>query len=262
MKKDIFEQAKTTAKETVIFEINDTNRQHEYKAGHDYVEAFIGFLESLGFEPTRKYEHSSNVIIDGVEFGIGTDNASYMSKQQFTRDRVVRKPQNRFVSLDKGWQSVAARVFINVETDADRLKSRIRKAIDDAKQKDQDHQDRKKETTKNAIAIGQHYCQLAFVRDFVSTISIHEGMIGFVLRGPGSVYITPDGSFKKASAHFSEMDSLGKFRDGLQDMRNSIDLLEILTTYIIGHKKLPSDLQAWAKDEAGHVYFNVEKQSI
>lgn len=261
MKKDIFEQAKTTAKETVIFEINDTNREGEYKAGPEYVKAFVSFLESLGFEPTQKYEHSDRVEINGVEFGIGTDNASYMTHQRFTRERSQRKEQNRFVQLERGYGTPSIRVFINVETDGKKLRDRINAAIAERNQKTKAREDYKAEQTRKTIEVGKHYSACLSVRKYVSTIRVDQGNIYFDIDGPGCISISAFGLFHKAEIHFPEMKTVDDLVLYLtKTSQESVIRLREVTEEVLKFPPIPRSLAEWCEGQR-HIYFDVKKQS-
>ncbi len=259
MKKDIFATVDKKPKNTVIFEINDNGKEHEFKAyGGRYEKAFIGFLESLGLDPKQKYEHSNDVIIDGIEFGIETGNASYMSRNSYTREESVRKPQNRWVSLSKGYGSDTVRVHINKELDADKLKARIMKAVADAKARIKEVEDSRNKDRENLVAIGKHFSQPAPIRKYVERIHINQGTIGFQTEF-ATINIKTDGSFQSVSIHHPVMEDQAKVAKQLSDISHEISLIPDLIKLIGFQGRISDELVAWAEKERNGC-FNVKKQ--
>lgn len=261
MKKDLLQTAEVKKKDIVIFEINDTGRGHEFKAGHGYVDAFIGFLESLGYEPSRKYEHSTDIELDGISFGIGTGNASYMSRNAYTRDEYVRKSVNRWIGLEKGYDSIAAKVYINKEMDADKIKKQINGAIDAAKGRFKNIEDTKAQDKKNSIAIGDHYSKCRLVKRHCRGIYVEKGVLSFDLKGYSSIQIKADGSFLGLSLYMSKVESITDIPKVAGIIEKEMKVVEAIAKEITGFAKLSADLQEWTV-KAYHVRYDVQKKKL
>lgn len=261
MKKEIFATADKSKKDIVIFEINDTGREHEYKAGPGYVEAFIGFLESLGYEPTRKYEHSTDIQLDGVSFAIHTGNASYMSKNIYTRDRFVRKPDNRWIGLEKCHDSIAVKVYINKEMDAAKIKKQINGAIEEAKGRFREIEDTRAKDRANSITIGEHYSKCKLVKRHCSAVYVEKGTISFNLKGYASIRIKADGSFKGFSLYMSEIGTISEIPVVAHILEKEMKVVSDIAKEVTAFKKLSDDLQQWTVT-AYHVRYDVQKKKL
>lgn len=261
MKKDLLQTAEVKKKDIVVFEINDNGREHEYKAGPGYVNAFIGFLESLGFEPNRKYEHSTDIELDGISFGINTGSASYMSKNVYTRDRFVRKPQNRWVGLEKGMNGIIVKVYINKEMDATKIKAQINRAIDAANERIKKVTDTQAQDKKNSIAIGDHYSNCKLVKRHCSTIYVEKGTISFHLKGYSSIKIKADGSFDNFSIYMVDVKTIDGLANRAKTIEAEMKVIEAIAKEVTGFNKLPDDLQQWTVNQY-HVRYDVQKKKL
>lgn len=262
MKKDILSTATPKKqKEIVVFEINDNDREHEFKAGHKYVDEFIGFIESLGFAVSRKYEHSSSIEIQGYEFSINTDSASYRSMNVYTRERFIRKPQNRFVALEKGYQNTVCRVHINQEVDAARIRKQINAAIQKANENEKEYEDRKKKDTENTVAVGEHYGKGKYVKAYVKMISIEKGVLHFDI-GTVSISLSADGSFAKASTHWPQIESFDQLKTCMEQgtlyLGWATKVMEELKTMA----PISAELQEWSLKAYHRRYDMKKKKSI
>jgi len=166
-------------KSIVVYEFNDKGRGLELD-GSKYINSFIEFIESLGFEIV--YGHSlSSIKINGYSFILNTDNASYNSKSAFTREINVRKPANRFISIKKlyGEDANILKIHFNKEYDADKLREKINSAI----QKINDINDsiiaRKNKDKENTIAIAEHFMSKEGFSDIVTLIKIEKSKLHF-----------------------------------------------------------------------------------
>jgi len=184
-------------KSIVVFEINDDNRKHEFK-GDGYRQLFIDFIQSLGFDAKLKYDFGSDVIINDEEFNIDIDNASYMSKNGWTREQYVRKPINRFVILKRisHTASTIIKIHFNKEYDGDKLREKINAAIQakiDQRQRIIDVENKDKE---NTTAIAENFIRKNGFKDIVSYVRIHKGQISFTIKNASAqITFKLDGDF-------------------------------------------------------------------
>lgn len=253
---DILSVKPADIKHTVMYEVNDSGREHEYSGGYKYIDSFTGFIESLGFEIGEKeYHGSENIIINGVKFGINTENASFMARSAYDRIGHQRKPENRYISLEiignKG--KVVVRVRFNEEIEAEKLKNRITNAITAYHNREKEIEERKKQEEINTITIGTHYLSNPILKNAIDYIHIEKGIITFCFK-------------KYFSVRFYE-NNLLKANFYVHDIENVVDLFAFnigigqiaadFNTAFLELRKMPPlspELLEWAKTQY-HRYF-------
>lgn len=240
---------------TTMYEVNDTGREHEY-SGDGYIKSFIGFIESLGFDITRKYEHSNNVIINDREFSIVIDNASFMSRNAFTRKCTPRKPANRWVGITKGHygDTPFLKVFINNEMDSDKLKAKIEAAISEDQKRDKEIADSKLTNYNNTIAIGNHFFANETVKGAVNFLHIEKGVMTFVFNDGFSVKLKADNEYISTSTNFGTFDKAEDVYTFVDTISERAQKFEEAFSELILSKVLPEPLRKWTETQY-HVYF-------
>lgn len=263
MKQDIFTQAKPTKKaETTMFEVSDSGREYKYKGNDRYVKPFISFIESLGFTVVHKYEHSSNIVINGEEFSVNDHNAAYMSKNPYGNKTSIRKASNRFVILEKGVDGYWLKVFVNKEMDADKLRKQIDRAIQAKIANRKEAEDRKNMDNNNIFLIATHFLANTKIKSQCRDIYIEKGEIIFYLPAYGSVRIKANsGALVSASFHVQELRSIDAIREFEILAATSAQQLTSLSNEIEHADKLPEGLARWSEN-AYYRRFNVATMEV
>lgn len=184
-------------KRIVVFEINDNEENRKYESGkysgRNYKKPFADFIETLGFQ-VEVEDHLDAMKINGERFDLYLGNASYMTKNAWTREVTVRKPINRYVSIMRGYDSTLLKVHFNKEYDGDKLCKVINDAIQSRIDARQFHEDNKNRDKENTIAVAKHFMIHNDFKNIVHRIKIHQGKIQFNFDG-GSLTITPKKEF-------------------------------------------------------------------
>lgn len=195
-------------KSVVVFEINDENRKCEFN-GDGYKKPFIDFIQSLGFDAELKYDFSDAVVVNGEEFNICTDNASYMSKNAFSRDENIRKPINRFIILQllSHTSSTIIKIHFNKEYDGDKLRKKINDAIQAKIDRRQSIIDGEIKDEQNTTAIAKHFMSKDGFKEIVTSIQIKEGKILFDINNSTTLTIKASGEFIEFDIYKKEVKS-------------------------------------------------------
>lgn len=185
-------------KRIVVFEINDNeeNRKYEHSgkySGSNYKKPFADFIQSLGFDVVVQ-DHIDEFTINGENFRIYLGNASYMTKNAWSREVSVRKPINRYVSIMRSFDSTLLKVHFNKEYDGDKLCKVINDEIQSRIDARQSHEDSKNRDKENTIAVAEHFMLNDDFKNIVERIKIHQGKIQFQFDG-GSLTITAKKEF-------------------------------------------------------------------
>jgi hypothetical protein len=249
---------------TTIYEVNDENRGYE-TYGHTYEKSFVSFIESLGFDIKPQFEKSPSLgyMIQGVVFKVNTDNASYMSKNAYTRDVKPRKAQNRYIILTSGNTNVI-KVHFNKELDAPKLKAKINQAIADYFEKEERITAIKKANDENTIAIAMHYLQGEhnLLKSALHQIHIQQGIITFYFKNLGSsIQVLPDNTLKAASFNVREMQTREQVVLMSETIHVSATIFAAVTNVILSTPAISPELQEWTKNQY-HRYFYIETMSI
>lgn len=264
MKPDIMDTKPKKVVATTMYEINDSGRNGEFTAGFDYYSSFVSFIESLGFEIDYKYkDHPSlGVVINGVQFAINTGNCSYMSKNGWTRDKFVRKPVNRFITL--AWNShdsnYVLKVFINKEMETEKLKSKINKAIEWNNNREQEIADRELNDKKNTETIGLHYLGNNTVKEALRNVLIEKGQIRFNFKDRFGLIINADSTFVSATFHPAEMKSFEDIDEFANSILTRTESFESVVKIILATEKISEELIGWSEGQY-HKYFYTETMS-
>lgn len=194
-------------KRIVVFEISDNHESRKYEygrgSGSNYKKPFADFIESLGFEVVLQ-DHIDAIEINGERFDIYLGNASYMSKNGWSREVSVRKPINRYVSIMHSHDSTLLKVHFNKEYDGDKLCKTINDAIQSRIDARKFHEDRKNIDKENTIAVAEHFMVNENFKNIVQSIRIHKGVIQFNLNG-ASLTITPNKQFVNFDVNSSDI---------------------------------------------------------
>lgn len=256
MKKDIFEPApsKKVKPDMVIFEVNDTGREHEYrshrsKSNYDYDKNFISFLESLGYEIEKCDAYGSDaVIIKDVKFNIDYNNASFASYNIYDRKAKPRKPQNRYIAIKMPWYKgpTIVRIYINKEIDANIVRTKIEKAIKDTNLREQEQINREDQKTKNTQAIYDHYTANADIKNSVSSLNIERNTLNFAILNAVTISVDLKHNLLKVyvwSKEFSNAEDWNGYAENF-----SFDKIRKMIKTITEYKPLSDELITWATD--------------
>lgn len=243
---------------TTMYEVNDKGREHEYH-GSGYSQSFIEFIESLGFDIVRKYEHSDTVLINGRQYDINTDNASFMSRNAFTRDSNPRKQQNRWVGLCRHSYTNPpfVKVYINKEMDSDKIKAKINAAIAEDDQRDKDRADRKQQDYKNTLTIGHHFFDQPGVAGAIKWLHIEKGVFTFYFHTGVRVMLKSNNEFISVDFDFGEVTDHAKVYEFVDGVAKAAASFEDVFSELVLTKVLPADLIEWAGQQY-HTYFYTE----
>ncbi len=259
---DILETKKTKKVETTMYEVGDRiDRKFEF-SGDGYLKSFWGFVESLGYDVSEKFPDSDHrnsfqqyIIINGVEFEINVDNASYMSRNAYTREDNVRKPQNRFIALTYRSKNIV-KIFFNKEYETKKLKTKIDAAI----QKDHDIEleivDRKNRDRNNTAAIAAIYMNNTSVSEAITLIKIHRGEVRFYFHDAAySLAIKTDNSFVQVSFDPEEMKSPEEFVSFVLTVKERADKIALVVSDIINSNKMSDELVQWAAEAYERTFY-------
>lgn len=253
---------------TTTFEINDdvAHKQSEFH-GRSYIPLFKDFIRSLGFDVQDKFPDSKsgnlseNILIDDVEFKIYDGNASYMSKNSYIREESVRKPQNRFMALEKryGRDGYVVKVFINKEHETEKLRKKINDAIAEYHNDQKEMEERKDNDKTNTTLIANHFLNhLNIYKSIFWGIRIHEGKISFIMKDCGTLVISTDGSFNKFHPTIKEVEQETQLNLLYE---NASSIQHKVTTVLDAIKsagQISEELKTWAA-KAYECSFDVEK---
>lgn len=248
-------------KRIVVFEINDNeeNRKYEYSgkySGSNYKKPFADFIESLGFEVVVE-DHIDEFKINGEEFRIYLGNASYMTKNAYTREVSVRKPINRYVSIMKSFDSTLLKVHFNKEYDGDKLCKVINDAIQSRIDARQFHEDKKNQDKENTIAVANHFisCNDDF-KNIVEIIKIHQGQIQLMFDG-GTLIIKPNKEFVSLDINNSSVNNeteIPLYFDKLITIKENTNKL----LQIVKQNEFTSNIIEWCQNTY-HRYYDVKE---
>jgi len=184
-----------------------------------------------------------------------------MSKNIYTRDHFVRKPDNRWISLEKGFEKMAVKVYINKEMDAAKIKKQINGAIEKAKGQFKEIEDTRAKDKANSITIGEHYSKCKLVIRHCRGIYIEKGVLSFDLKGYSSIQIKADGSFMGFSLYFSKVETITDIPKVAGIIEKEMKFVEAIAKEVTGFAKLSADLQEWTV-KAYHVRYDVQKKKL
>lgn len=253
MKTDLLQTAKLKkTKNTTMFEVNDNGREHEF-SGHSYVKPFFSFLESLNLDIKLKHpdalglEHS--IVINGYDFPINDDNASFMTKNAYKRDQWQRKPENRFMILECR-ASDNIRVHINKEIDSDKLKTRIKDAVKSLVDRDNEIAERDKRDHDNTCKVANHYLSNPEILNVIDTVNIEKGIIRLGLKKGGSIYVHAEGNRFNTVVFFSpDFNSPESVVDFCKEVPDRLKTLEATMQAILLLSPISDDLVSWSQDQ-------------
>lgn len=162
----------------VVFEVNDNNRSKMEYGRHacdKYLNDFSDFIKSLGYN-IELDTFLGKLKIEGHEFNINTDNASYMSKNAYNREVTVRKPQNRYILIEKGYKKNLLKIQFNKEYDGNKLRQKIDEEINRLNELAKNTIDREMANLNNVTMIAKKYID-AGMKDLVNSISVSNSVI-------------------------------------------------------------------------------------
>ncbi len=257
---DIASVKRTKKIETTMMEVNDSGRECEFH-GDRYIDPFVSFIESLGYEVKLAYPGSSNVYIDGYEFHIHSDNASFMSKNAYTRKKSERKPENRFMGLKRSFSSdgFVVKVPFNKEIETARLKSKIDAAIAARKQRDEEIEAEQATRTNNINYIGNLYASDHIIKYKLDSIYIEKGVITFHFKEKlFYLQINADGSIKEAAFKYEGMKSRKDVSNMVDMCHDMSKIFQSIIWAILSKQALPKEIQEWSMS-AYHCCFSVKE---
>lgn len=247
-------------KSIVVFEINDDheNRKYEYGkySGNIYKNPFADFIESLGFKVVVE-DHFGGIDINGERFTLHLNNASYMSKNGWSREVNVRKPINRYVSIMSGHDTTMLKIHFNKEYDGDKLRKKINDAIQSRIDVKKWHEDSKNKNKINTIAVAEHFMLNNDFKNIVEYIRIHEGKIQLMFDG-ASLTITPSKQFVSLNIYSSDIlneTELPLFFDKLSTLKENANKL----LQMVKKNKFTNEIIEWCEKIACNRYYNVKE---
>ncbi len=235
----------------VIFEVTD--EQKTIKAGIDYlpedsyVKMFIDFVESLGFDIKRPYDFSKDVTINGYgHFEVDATNSSYSSKNGWTRERSIRKPQNRFIKLIRKYSDGESviKIHFNKEYDANKLRAKIKSAIEAEETKNKGFEDRKKQDENNTVYIAVNY--IHSIVGLCESLTIHEGILKFY-NSFGCLEMDTDTEFINFNLYAIEVKTIPDLSSVIGSLKTCEDKITDLVYRIRLANDLSDELKEWAK---------------
>lgn len=257
-------------KSTTTFEINDGDKiqrkcdyAHNGSSSYRYTDLFIDFIRTLGYDVEQLYNGSRTVKIDGIEMDIYTGNASYMSRNGFTREESVRLPHNRFVALRWPWEhgnKYIVKVLINQEIKKAGIIARIDRAIAERKQVEQNAIDRKKADKENTEAVAQHFLKRMNLDNIVRSIKIHEGNITFFTKMAGYTITASNNWFVSYNLYSNEISSGGELQGLFNDLSDEEQNIRTLQIEITVRGEIDDHLKPWAKTAHNRSYNVVKKE--
>lgn len=174
----------------------------------------------------------------------------------------MRKPENRFITL--GWQShsstYVAKVFINKETETEKLKKKITKAIEWHNNREQEIADRQSNDKKNTELIGLHYLGNSTVKESLRHVLIEKGQIHFSFKDFFSLILKADNTFVSASLHPKELKSMDEIDGFANSILSRTEAFESVVKLIMDCGKISDELIEWSKEQY-HKYFYTETMS-
>ncbi len=241
-------------KSIVVFEVNDNNRGiHEYGkySGREYFIPFTEFIESLGFEIST-HDVIEEIIINGHKFSVNTNNASYASKNSYNREVNVRKPENRYITIEQGHFSPnVIKVRFNKEYDGNKLREKINAAIKSREDITQCIADTENRNKKNTTFIAELYVDAGIV-GIATNLSISKGEIKIYING-AVVHFNTKGEITKVILHSKEANNESEMIAVFSDLNLVQDKINRLSS-IIKYNPIPSDLLEWSLREGNGSY--------
>lgn len=238
-------------KSVVVFEVNDTNRgTHEYGkySGKAYFIPFTDFIESLGYDISIR-ESISEITINGHKFEVNTNNASYMSQNSYNREVNVRKPQNRYITIEHGYKKTLIKIHFNKEYDANKLRAKINDAIQSKESIIQNRINRENNNETNTTSIAKSYIDSGII-GIANNLFISQGEILLHIDG-ATISFNINGEISKLTIH--QRDAKGE--SGITTMFNDLNIIHDKIkklTKIIKDNPIPSELSEWASSEDSH----------
>lgn len=238
----------------VVFEVNDNNRlKNEYgkQSGRVYFDDFADFIKSLGYD-IEADSYLERIKINGHEFKIDTNNASYMSKNAYNREVTVRKPQNRYILIKKGYKKNLLKIQFNKEYDANKIKQKIDEEINRLDEHFKNTIDREAVNLNNVTMIAKKYID-AGMKDLANSISVSGGLINIYTEEGIFNFSFDNGILKMAIIHqktyTNESDSINIITD-LEKIGNKIKNI----SQIIKENPMPVELSEWSKIQSSGSY--------
>lgn len=234
-----------------MFEVNDDKpfRKLELKAGHEYVISFIDFIKSMGFDIGLKYIGTDSVLINGHEFFIDINSASYMSQQAWSRERTIRKPQNRFIALRRYSHDTESiiKIHFNKEYSTDKLRTKITKVISDKEEWIKNQEANEISDKKNTIEIAKRYTSNPAIKELLRSIVIHNGLIDLFIIKIGCLTIDLNNNFVHFVFHSQEAKTPEEIRELLKDLETAKQKISQILFFANSQSFLSHEIEEWAK---------------
>ncbi len=230
-----------------MFEVNDDGRESEYY-GYTYIDPFVDFLNTFGFDVAQGGKGSSSIKIDGIDFHINDKSCSYMSKSAFSRIRSVRKPANRFILLTKSYsgKDYILKVHFNKEYDGVVIRKKIQDAIDEHNNVEKLIADRQETDRINTIAVANHYLSQPGIKNNVHSIGISEGKISFDIRTAHTTITIKNTGFFEGVSMWKMEAGESELKEMLKTLADLPSKIESIVSSIAAAGPVSEDLQQWA----------------
>lgn len=190
--------------------------------------------------------------IEGHEFNVNTDNASYMSKNLYRREVTVRKPENRYILIEKGYKKNLLKIQFNKEYDANKIKQKIDEEINRLNELAKNTVDREAANLNNVTMMAKKYIDSG-IKDLANSISVSGGLINIYTEEGIFNFSFDNGILKMAIIHqktyTNESDSINIITD-LEKIGNKIKNI----SQIIKENPMPVELLEWSKVQSSGSY--------
>ncbi len=211
---------------------------------------FTDFIESLGFDISVN-SVIEEITINGHKFDVNTNNASYMSKNSYNRNVGIRKPENRYITIEHGYKKVILKIHLNKEYDANKLRAKINAEIKSREDITQYVADTENRNKKNTTFIAELYVDAGIV-GIATSLSISKGEIKIYMNG-ASVNFNAKGEIVKVTLYTKDANSESEMITMFNDLSTIQDKINRLST-VIKHNPMPSDLLEWSLGEGNGYY--------
>lgn len=238
----------------IVFEVNDNNRsQMEYgkHACDKYLNDFSDFIKSLGYD-VELNAFLGKLKIEGHEFNVNTDNASYMSKNLYRREVTVRKPENRYILIEKGYKKNLLKIQFNKEYDGNKIRKKINEEINRLNELIKNTIDRETANLNNVTMIAKKYID-AGMKELVNSVSVSNSVINIYTEELALGFDFSSGVLKSALVHQKRYNDESESENIFSDLEKiSMDIKNI--SKIVKENPMPVELSEWSTVQSSGSY--------
>lgn len=238
----------------VVFEVNDNNRsKSEYgkNAGKEYFNLFSDFIASLGYD-VESDSYLERIKINGHDFNVDTNNASYMSKNAFNRTISIRKPENRYILILKGYNRNLIKVQINKEYDANKLREKINEEINRLDELTKSTIDRETANINNTTFIAKKYIDSG-IRELANSFTVNNGIIEIYIKEAFFEFDIISGVLKSLTIYQKDYSNEFEINNIFSDFQN-LDTKIKQIIKIVKDNPIPKELLDWSMGNSNGSY--------